>query len=352
MKKKNTKKSPKKVELSQKKRIPLLYEIFTGFRFLTAQHLYNKKHFDHSLKGKLEGRNIYDETDQLAIIRTCLKEDENLKKDLGNIGVSYFDQANTYYLKNNYKPKEVDYEFFLDLFCSLFDYKKDGLTRNKFLKHLIKKIEYEINCDRFKKLEQIRILKKFIDRKPENPVTMNIVKDTLFTRFRNTKWYLYFYGYLKVGHVPNPDYWKIVRLTLEFDKKLSGGDLGIIIDNNEDEDHRNYIGKTDFRNSTDKVLVMNLKTEEKERDLNIKFSVTNLKSSFFEGQYLNYEANSGRIISGSILMINYDGAIEEFHPDTFSIPYDLSKIQENDDKHMIIKHFQKSDLVFRETLSC
>ncbi len=347
MKKKGS--NPKKNEHSQKKRIPLLYEIFKEFRFLTAQHLFSIKMTDKDIRDKLLARDITDETDQLAIIRICLSHDENLKIEFGNIGVGYFDKTSTYYANNNYRPKEVDLNFFKDLFCALFQYKKD-ISRNRFLWHLIKKIDYELKCDRFKRLEQIRILKKFIDRKPEYTVNQAIVKESLFKRFKNSKWYLYFYGYTKVGHSLDPNYWKLVRLTLEFDKVLSGGELGIIIDNNEDEDHRNYIGKTNFRNSTDKVLVMNFRTEERERDLNIKFYVGNLGEDIFEGQYLNYEAQHGRIISGSLLMVNCKENPVDIHPAVFPIAIDGSNKAQYPDMQEIIEYFQGHRSAFRETL--
>jgi hypothetical protein len=343
-------KSVKKTKPSKKYRSPLLYEIFKEFRFLSAKYLYSKKIIDPNFKEELIKRDINIESDQLAIIKFCLTNDEDLKAAFINLGTDYFNKTNSYYVTNNYEPKEFDYKVILGIFCILFDYKKESLDRNRFLQHLIKKIDIELNCDRFKRLEQIRILQKFIERKPESNIAKTLVKTSIYNRFKNTKWFLYFYGYTKVGHSTDPNFWKLVRLTLEFDKTLSGGNLGIIIDNTADEDHRNYLGKTNFQNSTDKVLVMNFRTEEKERDLNIKFNVSNLEGNIFEGQYLNYEPKPGRIISGTILMVNYVEKNEGFYPTTFPVALDSSNISKYPEIQEIIHFFQGNNLVFRETL--
>lgn len=132
------------------------------------------------------------------------------------------------------------------------------------------------------------------------------VVETLINKLHNSCWHLYFYGYPAVGQEISEDIIQIVDLILYFTRKSSNSSrLLVTVHNTGNIDHYDYEGEVDFNSSTREVLVINLKTitsRKSQRQLNIKFFIDGAFNDIFEGQYLNYEARSGRIFSGSIIL--------------------------------------------------
>lgn len=118
----------------------------------------------------------------------------------------------------------------------------------------------------------------------------------------NSNFWFFFYGYdLFQGTALKDGKWPLIRLLLTF-KHSDGLDIVVTLTNTGDSEHHNYIGKTEFDNSSDSVLVITCRTDPgSDRLLTIMLHVGNATGSIFLGQYLHYQGD-GRIISGNLVV--------------------------------------------------
>ena len=231
-----------------------------------------------------------------------------------------------------------------------------------FLIDYIKKqpIPEHIIDPQIKKIRQK--LKRGKTSKKEEITKWNV--EELVRNFRyalaGSKWYLYFYAYPDLGQPNNNESWNLAQLVLDFKKDDRKRELlYVYIENTENENHYDYSGETDFTSSTQQVLVINLKTVVKgklpeQRQLNLKLFVDGTDDgttgNFFLGQYLNYETNTGRIISGNIVLQQCTD--EKPVPNIFTISRN-DDLNRKDNKLNSVKHiipfFEDAKASFRET---
>ncbi|WP_375447219.1 hypothetical protein [uncultured Fibrella sp.] len=151
----------------------------------------------------------------------------------------------------------------------------------------------------------------------------------------SSNWYLYFYGYETLHEQVNREKsWPLVRLRLQFRTLIGQKDLSVTITNTENRKHYHYRGRTDVEVSTNKVLVINLRTTERTptRQLNIKLLIDGAWGNLFVGQYSNYEADTSRIISGDLILEQ----AKEVNP----VPYTFDIVEpiENTESYELIRH--------------
>ncbi|MGF1923717.1 MAG: hypothetical protein ACQUHE_06030 [Bacteroidia bacterium] len=139
-------------------------------------------------------------------------------------------------------------------------------------------------------------------------------------RLLGEKFWFFFYGYEKFKGVgQDEETWPLVKLLFKFPENY-GIELKVEIDNTFDDEHHDYVGKTDFKTSREEVLVINCRTyPDFFRQLNIKIHIGTGDGGIFLGQYMNYESE-GRIISGSILLQRITDENSDLTPKVHHIP--------------------------------
>lgn len=166
--------------------------------------------------------------------------------------------------------------------------------------------------------------------------------------FKNTDWWLYFYGYEK-GKRSSKRPYSLVRLIFQIQER-DPEDISkyqLYIQNTEKhKEHIDYVGSIDLAYSSESILVCNLRNIRGNKQLHMKFNVDKTGNELYLGQYMNFEEGD-EIISGSVLLHKIPEADRETAK-PISIHFNDHKIREVVPS-AIIRYFSNRGLSYRKT---
>lgn len=214
------------------------------------------------------------------------------------------------------------------------------------VKQFLKKYSEELSPEEIK--EQKRILNFTLDTIVRHNEAREPNCEAWRQNLSNTFWNFYFYGYKDDKEEKNDNSWHLIRLILKFGNiNQKSKDIKVEIKNTLNADHYSYLGKTDFQMSGEKVIIINLRTQEDNyRHLHIKLHVdSEAKGDFFMGQYLNYGLMNDQIWSGSVILERNKG--KNPIPSVYEI--DNGSCSEIDEIAHLVDFFTDKVMNFRRT---
>ncbi|WP_421825933.1 hypothetical protein [Larkinella sp.] len=153
----------------------------------------------------------------------------------------------------------------------------------------------------------------------DKAIKINYISSQHSSILMSSPFWFYFHSFNRYPNLNDPtnDNWKLMKLLIEFTGE-PGEDFSVKISNLGYQPYDDYLGKTNFYESRESVVVIDCQTVNvaKSRHLDVMLQVTT--GSLLFGQYLN-DNRSGEIVSGNMILERVKNG-EKLEPAIYYIP--------------------------------